>query len=155
MWTRTRPPRSTSSLSRAYTTTTLGERTCSGHGEDPDACDVHPPEPSPRPPASVGVPLPTGSDPHRASIQIKFCCTNNPSDFTIRHSSRDVLPGPAWGLDDGPYDVGRDAKDGGPEPAIDARGELPWRRGVPPSTPPLVLQQLCLHLSFVPSIVTP
>jgi hypothetical protein len=55
---------------------------------------------------------------------------------------------------DGAHDVGRDidrdAEDGGPQPTVDARGELPRQRGVPPSTQPLVLQQLCLHLNFVP-----
>jgi hypothetical protein len=44
------------------------------HGEDLDVRDVRPPEPSPRPRASVGVPLPTGSDPHHLS---KFFCINS------------------------------------------------------------------------------
>jgi hypothetical protein len=47
-------------------------------------------------------------------------------------------------------DTHRDAEDGGAQPAVDARGEFPRRRGVPPSTQPLVPQQLCLHLRFIP-----
>ena len=44
------------------------------HGEDPDAHDVRPPEPSPRPRSSVGVPLPTGSVLQHLS---KFFCINS------------------------------------------------------------------------------
>jgi hypothetical protein len=45
------------------------------HGEDPDARDVCPAEPSPRPRASVGVPLPTGSNPQH--ISMFFCIKSN------------------------------------------------------------------------------
>jgi hypothetical protein len=41
------------------------------HGEDPNSCEVCPAKPSPRPRASVSVPLPTGSDPQHLS---KFFC---------------------------------------------------------------------------------
>jgi hypothetical protein len=45
------------------------------HVEDPDARDVRPTEPSPRPRDSVGVPIPTGSDPQHLSKFI-FCTSN-------------------------------------------------------------------------------
>jgi hypothetical protein len=53
------------------------------------------------------------------------------------HNILDVPPGLACGLDDGPDVVGPDTdratEDGGPEPSDHAVGELPWRRGLPPS----------------------
>jgi hypothetical protein len=88
------------------------------------------------------------------SHSLNFVVLTICSILTVRHSSGDVPPGSARGLDHGPYDVARDtdkaSKDGGYEPADHARGELPRRRGLPPSSPPLLLQQLCLHPSFVP-----
>jgi hypothetical protein len=78
------------------------------------------------------------------SHSLKFHCTNNPSDLDSTTQLGNVPAGPARGLDDGPHDVGRytdrAAEDGEHEPAVDARGELPRRRGLPPSPPPPLLQ---------------
>jgi hypothetical protein len=109
------------------------------HSEDPNARDVCPTEPSPRPRASVGVP-------HRwdqthsilvssfalnqiKSHSLKFRCTNNPSDLDSTTHLESVPAGPACGHDDGPHDVrrdtDRDTEDGGREPVVDAHSKLP------------------------------